>query len=171
MLVPGLQRVKAGFSAELSAAQDALLECEEEGTRREEQGHERSDELARLKAEQEKLEREEKRLREEHAKELADRKAETDRLEESLQSAKSANGQSVVASQSELAALQKELDEFTEDAAKKREKMYLHLVSSLDMLALHKENVEKQLASLKQHCAAKMEMLQPLLVDEVVDLE
>ena len=58
-----------------------------------------------------------------------------------------------------------------EETDKKREKMYLHLVSSLDMLALHKENVEKQLASLKQHCAAKMEMLQPLLVDEVVDLE
>ena len=34
------------------------------------------------------------------------------------------------------------------------------------MLALHKETVEKQLAGLKQHCAAKMDALAPLLDEE-----
>lgn len=77
----------------------------------------------------------------------------------------------VATSQSELAALQKELDDFTEEAAKTRERMYAHLVSSLDMLTLHKETVEKQLASLKQHAASKLDLLRPLLVDEIVDLQ
>lgn len=45
--------------------------------------------------------------------------------------------------------------------------MYSILNSSLDMLLLHKENVENQLRSLKQHVAAKKDALVPLLHDDI----
>ena len=62
----------------------------------------------------------------------------------------------MVASQSKVSEIRKcrrELDEFNQEAAKRKEKMYSILNSSLDMLLLHKSNVDKQLDSLKQHIA------------------
>ena len=159
-LQPSLQRVKAATAAEVTQAQDALLESESALTRRDEQSQERAEQLASLKAQLAKLEREEKELRDEHAAELAERKAETERLEEMIRKAKSANGQEVTASSNELQSLQKEFDDFTSHAAAARERMYSQLVSSIDMLTLHKENIENQLAGLKKHCSAKMDQLQ-----------
>ena len=105
-LQPSLQRVKAATAAEVTQAQDALLESESALTRRDEQSQERAEQLASLKAQLAKLEREEKELRDEHAAELAERKAETERLEEMIRKAKSANGQEVTASSNELHSLQ-----------------------------------------------------------------
>ena len=48
-----------------------------------------------------------------------------------------------------------------------REKIYSQLVSSLDMLTLHKETLETQLLSLKKHVATKMDTLSPLLDDTI----
>ena len=171
VLMPSLQRVKSGFSAELSGLQDTLLERENEQVCRDEAAQERDDELAALRASLQRLEREEKTMKAEHAAELARRKAETEELEEQLSRSKTAAGQSVKDSDVEVARLQKELDEFALETKKRRETMYAQLVSSIDMLFVHKDNVEKQLASLEAHCASKKEMLQPLLVDEPVDLE
>ena len=47
-------------------------------------------------------------------------------------------------SSAERIALQKEYNEFKSTAAASRERMYSQLVSSIDMLTLHKENVEAQ---------------------------
>jgi len=167
VLIPTLSRLRGGFSEELGSAQDELLAAEEQQARRDEEAAERRDELAALNAQLTKLEKEAERAKDEHAKELAERKAETEQLEEKLHAARSTAGQDVVASQSEVSALRKELDEFNQEAAKQRERMYSILNSSLDMLLLHKENVENQLRSLKQHVAAKKDALVPLLHDDI----
>ena len=54
---------------------------------------ERDDELAALRASLQRLEREEKTMKAEHAAELARRKAETEELEEQLSRSKTAAGQ------------------------------------------------------------------------------
>ena len=166
VLLPGLQYVKGHVTGELASAQDALLESEEAAARREQGAQERAESLAALKEELAKLEAQDKRLREEHAEELAKVKAETESLEEQMVVARSVTGQKVTDSAAELAALQKEYDEFSAQAGATRDRIYNQLVSALDMLALHKETVEKQLAGLKQHCAAKMDALAPLLDEE-----
>lgn len=169
-LLPALQRVKAATASEVAAAQDTLLQSEVTATRREESGHERADQLSNLKAALAKLEKEEKQLRDEHAASLADRKAETERLEEQIKRAKSVNGQEVAASAADLSTLQKEYDDFKAHAAAGRERMYSQLVSSIDMLTLHKENIENQLLGLKKHCGAKMDSLNQSLRDEAVEV-
>lgn len=169
VLLPGLQRVKKGVNDEVLVAQDELLENERNARRREEDAAERAEQLSALMADLAKLEKEEKRMREEHAKELSDMKAETEALEEQIVRRRADTGQTVAASQSELKALQKELDEFNETAKRTREKIYSQLNSSLDMLLMHKDEVEKSLTSLKEHCAAKMDVLDSHL--EQVDVQ
>ena len=163
VVLPALARVKAGFSHDVGSEQDALLEAEEGEARREEERRERQEQLASLKAQLAKLEKEEKAAREQHARELEERNAEVESLAEQMSAARNAAGTSLVASQSELGALQKELDEFSAASALTRDRMYNQLVSALDMLMLHKEHIDNQLKSLKTHCASKMEMLAPLL--------
>ena len=94
----------------------------------------------------------------------------TEALEEKLRRAKSVNGQEVAASSAELTGLQKEHDEFKVTAAAARERMYSQLVSSIDMLTLHKEDVENQLDGLKKYCKEKEEALAPLLDEGAVEL-
>jgi SMC interacting uncharacterized protein involved in chromosome segregation len=105
-----------------------------------------------------------------HAAELAGCKAEVEKLEDQIRKAKSHNGQEVAQSASELSALQKEYDDFTAHAAASRERMYNLLISSLDMLSLHKENVETQLRGLKTHCEAKRDALMVAIRSEAVEL-
>ena len=91
-------------------------------------------------------------------------------LEEQIRKAKSVSGQEVAASASELGALQKEHDDFRLTAAAARERMYSQLVSSIDMLTLHKETIEGQLAGLKKHTAGKMDALQAALRQDAVEI-
>ena len=169
-LLDALQRVKASVAAEVAAAQDQLLESEEAAMRREEDGHERLEELSSLKAQLAKLEKEEKQLRDEHTASLAECKAETEALEEQIRKAKSVNGKEVADSSAELTALQKEYDEFKSSSAAARERMYSQLISTMDMLTLHKENMENQLLGLKKHCAGKMDALNQALSAEAIEL-
>ena len=131
---------------------------------------ERSEQLATLKSDLTKLEAQEKRMKEEQKEELRKVKAETEALEEQMAKAKSATGANVAASEAELAALQKEYDEWSTSAAATRERIYNQLVSSIDMLTLHKEDVENQLAGLKKYCDDKCEALAPLLDEGAVEL-
>ena len=73
-------------------------------------------------------------------------------------------------SSAERTALQKEYDEFKITAAASRERMYSQLVSSIDMLTLHKETIEGQLAGLKKHTAGKMDALQAALRQDAVEI-
>ena len=73
-------------------------------------------------------------------------------------------------SSAERTALQKEYDEFKITAAASRERMYSQLVSSIDMLTLHKENVEAQLAGLRKHCTGKIDSLFTSLNETAVEL-
>ena len=116
------------------------------------------------------MDREKKRLEEEHAKELNNCRTETEELEERMRQAREDSGQSAIASHAELTNLQKDLDEFNATSALARERMYSQLVSCLDMLTLHKENLETQLGGLKKHCAAKSESLAPLLGDGTIEI-
>ena len=70
----------------------------------------------------------------------------------------------------ELVALQREYDEWSTSAAATRERIYNQLVSSIDMLTLHKEDVENQLDGLKKYCKEKEEALAPLLDEGAVEL-
>lgn len=161
--LPGLARVKAGLASELAAEQDALLAAEERETRRDEEQQERADELATLKTQLARVEREEKNTRETHAAELDERRAETEAMQDRILKARSATGSSLVASQTELDQLRKELDDFNAQSGIARERMHNQLVSALDMLMLHKEHIENHLLGVKAHCAAKTEHLAPLL--------
>lgn len=165
VVLPGLRRVKAGFAAELQSEQDEALGAEERQTRREEEQQERLDQLTQLKASLTRLEREEKKTREAHARELEERRAETEATQDRVLKARSANGSGLLASQAELGTLQKELDDFTASSGIARERMHNQLVSALDMLMLHKEHVESHIKGLKTHCEAKMDLLAPLLAD------
>lgn len=169
-LLPKLHALKSATAAEVTQAQDDLLISEEGATRREEDRQERLEQLSTLKAALAKLERDDKALRDEHAAELAGCKAEVEKLEDQIRKAKSHNGQEVAQSASELSALQKEYDDFTAHAAASRERMYNLLISSLDMLSLHKENVETQLRGLKTHCEAKRDALMVAIRSEAVEL-
>jgi SMC interacting uncharacterized protein involved in chromosome segregation len=166
-LVPSLARIRGGVSTEVAAAHDQLLESQAAMTRREEQAQERADELQSLKDSLAKLEKDEKRLRDEHADELAKKKAETEALEEQIIHAKNNAGANVAAANAEREALEKELAEFKAEAGQTRERIYAQLVSSLDMLTLHKEQVETQLAGLRAHNEDKINSLAPLLDDTV----
>lgn len=163
VMMPGLLDVKASVNVKVAEAQERLLSSDEDISRREDDVAERGEQLANLKAALAKLERQEKNLRDEHSRELSDMKAQTEELEEQIRLGRSVTGQSVATSTAELASVQASLDETTETAARTREKVYSQLVSSLDMLTLHKETVETALKGLKEHCAAKMEQLAPLL--------
>ena len=66
---------------------------------------------------------------------------------------RSVTGQSVATSTAELASVQASLDETTETAARTREKVYSQLVSSLDMLTLHKEVCSVRRIHFAQPCA------------------
>lgn len=162
-LKPGLFQLKASFTRELAAAQDTLLEAEQQQTRREEEKQERLEQLAGLKANLQRQEKEEKLLKEQQGRELEERHKETEVLHEQILAARSASGNSLLHSQSELACLQKEYDTYVAYSQHAREKMYNQLVSALDLLTIHKEHMEKQLESLHSHLAAKAQQLQPLL--------
>ena len=64
------------------------------------------------------------------------------------------------ASTSELASLRKEYDDFLAHSKLARERMHNHLVSELDVLTVHKEGIEQQLAELNEHLHKKMLDLQ-----------
>ena len=82
-------------------------------------------------------------------------------LEEQIRKAKCFNDHEIAVSSAELGVLRKEHDNFKATAVASRERMYSQLVSSIDMLTLHKENIEHQLARLKKHCTVKMDVLPP----------
>ena len=166
LLLPSLQRIKQSVHQEVGIAHDELLESEGMLARREVAAGERAEQLTSLKADLVKLEKEEKRLREVHAKELSDMKAETEALEEQIASGRIATGQTTAASQAELKALQKELDEFTRKKKSEMDRIYSQVTSSCDMLLHHKETVQAQLASLREHCHSKMDSLEGSLGEE-----
>ena len=122
-LAPALVRLKAAFGREHASAQDALLDAEAEETRRDEAKAERLDELRALKADFARAEREEKVERERQARELAESNRETQAIQEKILAARGASGSSLLTSQGELSALQKEYDEFVSTSKHTREKM------------------------------------------------
>lgn len=165
-LKPALQRLRSAFVQELRVAHDKLLEAEEAEKQREDDKLERVEELANLKSSYANLEREEKLRREQHARELEERNMETEGIREKIHRSRAAKGQSVAQSQAELLALQKTYEEFLSNSQHTREKMYNQLVSSLDLLTMHKDNVESQMRRLKDHIGAKVDQLGPLLAQQ-----
>jgi|TARA_B100000513_G_scaffold44013_1_gene16645 kinetochore protein NDC80 len=164
-LKPALLELKASFAHEHVSAQDQLLEAEQQQTKREEEKQERLDQLAGLKGNLQRQEKEERLLKEQQARELEGRHRETEVLHEQILAVRSSSGNSLLHSQSERATLQKEYDSYVAYSQHAREKMYNQLVSALDLLTIHKEHMEKQLESLHSHLGAKAQQLEPLLAD------
>jgi SMC interacting uncharacterized protein involved in chromosome segregation len=166
VLVPALQRLKAEVQLELSAAQDARLEAEECETKREEDALERKEALQALKTSLERLEKEEKLLREQLSRELEERNKEAEDLQGHILERRANGGGSVSESNRKIAALQKEYAEFRTTSHHEREKMYNDLVSALSMVTEHKELIQAQIVDLKEYCIGKTELLQPLLAKD-----
>ena len=166
VLAPALQRLKAEVQLELSAAQDARLEAEECETKRDEEALERKEALQALKTSLERLEKEEKLLREQLSRELEERNKEAEDLQGHILERRANGGGPVSESNRKIAALQKEYAEFRTTSHHEREKMYNDLVSALSMVTEHKELIQAQIVDLKEYCIGKTELLQPLLAKD-----
>ena len=166
MLVPALQRLKAEVQVALSAAQDARLESEECETKRDDDALERKEALQALKTSLERLEKEEKLLREQLSRELEERNKEAEDLQGHILERRANGGGSVSESNRKIAALQKEYAEFRTTSHHEREKMYNDLVSALSMVTEHKELIQAQIVDLKDYCIGKTGLLQPLLAKD-----
>jgi len=157
---PCLTQLTAGFVRELTAAQDSVLEAEEAETKREDEKQKREWELEQLKGKLARLEEEEQLTRDENKRQLEELERENEQLREKMIAARSSSGTSMLQAQGELATLRKEHDDFLATAKHERERMHNHLVSELDVLTVHKEGVEQQLAELNEYLNKKLADLQ-----------
>ena len=170
-VMPTLHRVRADIGRELHAAQDALLEAENEQSRQEEEALALREQKTALKEALDKEASAKESLAAEQAAELAEAKGRTESLERQMAEERGRAGQGVSDSRASLETARKELDDFTTETTRVRKQMWEQIGCSLDMLLDHKSFVEKQLASLKVHCEEKAEAMRPLLSDDVAALE
>jgi len=160
VIKPSLSQLKARFVCELATTQESMLEAEEAERNRDEEKQAREEELQELKMAMQRLEKEEKLVRDEHARQLDEINREKELLQGQILAARSNGGSSLLHSQNELTALQKEYDGFMQLSKQELEKMHSHLVSELDILTVHKTGMEQQLAELNEHLAKMLSDLQ-----------
>ena len=101
-------------------------------------------------------------LREEQARRLEELNKESEQLQEIIMAERSKGGQTVGQAQSELAAAQKEYNDFLSTSKAEQEGMHRQLVSELDVLTDHKQRIEQQLKELNEYLGVKLTELDEL---------
>jgi len=158
-----LARLKAEVARDVLAAQDALLEAEQQETQRELMKQERLEQLQVLNAELQRLEREEKLLREQHQREIDDCRRETEAVHAEILSTREVSAGTLLHSNAELASLQKEYDAFVLSSTHARKKILDQIGGMMNALLTHKDHITEQLDGLKDHISARAKQLEPLL--------
>lgn len=163
VLKPEMLRIKASIAEKMAAAQDELLQAEEQETASEEARVERLEELQRRTAELGRLDKEEALEREQHRRDLEACTHETETIREQIVSARSKAGSSLRESQQQLAALHKEYDELVHESEKARKKLFDQVSAVVDTLLTHKDQLARQLNDLLHHADASAKKLEHYL--------